>query len=73
ITKIDVTYSSITIFSEKYPQGRDFHMRKWPKKYFVNALALEPSFTGEVELTDHLIKLDYFETYYSDKAKGLVK
>ncbi|MEY8462891.1 EbsA family protein [Streptococcus merionis] len=70
IEKIEVTYSSITIFSEKYPQGRDFHMRKWPKKYFVNAIALESTFRGEVELTDHLIKLDYFETYYSDKVRN---
>ncbi|MGT2666178.1 EbsA family protein [Streptococcus rifensis] len=73
ISRIEVTYSSITIFSDKYPNGRDFHMRKWPKKYFVNAIALEESFKGEVELTDHLIKLDYFETYYSEEAKRSVK
>ncbi|MGT2757083.1 EbsA family protein [Streptococcus ovuberis] len=69
ITKIEVTYSSITLFSEKYPTGRVFYMRKWPKKYFINALALVEDFQGEVVLTDHLIKMDYFEVYYSERTK----
>ncbi len=69
INKIEVNYCSIILFSDKYPKGRIFYMRKWPKKYFINAIALEPNFKGEVELTDHLIKLDYFEVYYSEKNK----
>lgn len=69
IEKIEVTYSSITIFSDRYPTGQTFYMRKWPKKYFINALALVEDFQGEIVLTDHLIKLDYFEVYYSDSAK----
>lgn len=69
IKKIEVTYSSITIFSEKFPDGRVFYMRKWPKKYFVNAITLVDQFQGEVILTDHLIKLDYFEVYYGDSTK----
>lgn len=69
IARIEVTYSSITIFAEKYPTGRVFYMRKWPKKYFINALALVEQFKGEVVLTDHLIKMDYFEVYYSEGAK----
>lgn len=73
IEKVEVNFSSIIVYSQDYPEGRTFYMRKWPKKYFVNALALNEHFKGEVELTDHLIKLDYFETYYSDKAKRSVK
>lgn len=69
IEKIEVTYSSITIFSDKYPEGQTFYMRKWPKKYFINALALVEDFQGEIILTDHLLKLDYFEVYYSDSAR----
>lgn len=69
IHKIEVTYSSITIIADKFPEGRTFYMRKWPKKYFINALVLEPSFQGEIELVDHLIKMDYFEVYYSDSNK----
>lgn len=66
IKKVEVTYLSIVIISEKFPKGKEFCMRKWPKKYFVNALALHPHFKGEIELTDHLIKQDYFEEYYAD-------
>lgn len=42
-------------------------MRKWPKKYFLDALAVHPDFRGTVELTDNFIKLDYFEAYKSNK------
>lgn len=42
-------------------------MRKWPKKYFLDAIAINPYFKGEVELTDNLTKLDYFETYQQEK------
>ena len=40
-------------------------MRKWPKKFFVNDLALNKYFKGEVELVDNLTHIDYFETYYA--------
>lgn len=68
ISKIEVDYLSICLYSEKFPTGQIFYMRKWPKKYFVNDIARNEHFQGEVELTDHLIRLDYFETYYADKA-----
>ena len=42
-------------------------MRKWPKKYFLDALVLNPYFQGEVELVDNLINLDYFEVYKDEK------
>ena len=44
-----------------------FYMRKWPKKYFLDALALHPDFKGEVELIDNFINLDYFEAYKKEK------
>ena len=44
-------------------------MRKWPKKYFVNALALNGHFKGEVELVDNLTHVDYFELYYAQPKK----
>lgn len=42
-------------------------MRKWPKKYFLDALAVHPDFLGEVELIDNFIELDYFEAYKANK------
>lgn len=69
IKKIEVTYSTVTLYADRFPQGKTFHMRRWPKKYFINAIALVPDFKGEVELTDHLIKVDYFDMYYSEKNK----
>ena len=44
-------------------------MRKWPKKYFVNALALNEYFKGEVELVDNFTHIDYFEAYYGSQSK----
>ncbi|MEW4353998.1 EbsA family protein [Streptococcus pneumoniae] len=69
ITKVEVTKTSITLFFEGKEKGRTFCMRKWPKKYFVNALALHEQFKGEVELMDHLTHLDYFEAYYASGQK----
>lgn len=68
ISKIEVNYLAIRIFSTDDPDGRIYYMRKWPKKYFVNHIALHPEFSGEVALTDHLVQQDYFEEYYSKKA-----
>ncbi len=67
IEKISVTYLNIRLITDKHPNGQVYHMRKWPKKYFINDLARNPHFKGEVELTDHLIELDYFEEYYAQK------
>ncbi|MGT2932497.1 EbsA family protein [Streptococcus catagoni] len=65
ITKIEVTKSTVSIFvGEKYYL---FYMRKWPKKYFLDALAINPHFKGEVHLMDNFINLDYFECYNKEK------
>ncbi len=71
IEKIEVTYLSIQIFSTDFPNGKIFYMRKWPKKYFINDLARNPYFSGEIVLKDHLIKIDYFDEYYADKTKSI--
>lgn len=67
ISKIEVTYLFVKIFSRDMPDGKVYYIRKWPKKYFVNALALNPYFQGEIVLTDHLVTQDYFEEYYANK------
>ncbi len=66
IQKIDVNKSGLILKVKNQPD-RIFYMRKWPKKYFLDALVIHPDFRGKVALTDHLIKLDYFEVYKSDK------
>ncbi|MBL6538318.1 EbsA family protein [Streptococcus suis] len=71
IEKVEVSVLSITLYSSDYPSGLSFCMRKWPKKYFINDLARHTHFRGEVELVDHLKKQDYFEVYYSEKAKSV--
>lgn len=71
IAKIEVTYLFIKIFSDAYPKGKIFYMRKWPKKYFINDLVRHSHFQGEIELTDHMITQDYFEEYYSKEAKSV--
>ncbi|MDQ8819773.1 EbsA family protein [Streptococcus ruminantium] len=71
ITRVEVTYLAIRIFSKEIPNGQVYYMRKWPKKYFVNYLVVHSHFKGEIELVDHLIKLDYFEEYYTKKAKSI--
>ena len=66
IERIDVTKSGLTLVV-KGQKDRIFYMRKWSKKYFLDALALCPEFQGEVVLLDNFIKLDYFEAYRSEK------
>lgn len=66
IEKIEVNRSGL-ILKIKNQTDRIFYMRKWPKKYFLDALAVHPDFRGTVELTDNFIKLDYFEAYKSNK------
>ncbi|RSJ31347.1 pore forming protein [Streptococcus gordonii] len=70
IRKVAVTKTSITLFFDGKEKGRTFCMRKWPKKYFVNDLALNKYFKGEVELVDNLTHIDYFETYYANQDKN---
>ncbi|HFI0458288.1 TPA: EbsA family protein [Streptococcus suis] len=70
IEKIEVSYLAIRIFSKEFPTGKTYHMRKWPKKYFINHLAIRNDFKGEIILIDHLIKQDYFEEYYRKKARS---
>ncbi|TYK95832.1 hypothetical protein E0F67_01910 [Streptococcus pyogenes] len=65
ITKIEVTKSTLCLHVED--KSYLFYMRKWPKKYFLDALAVNPYFQGEVILSDNFIKLDYFEVYQHDK------
>lgn len=67
ISKVEVSYLAIRIFSTELPNGQVYHMRKWPKKYFINHLAVHSHFVGEIILVDHLIKQDYFEEYYAKK------
>lgn len=67
IQKIEVTKLSLALISQN-EKKRVFYMRKWPKKYFLDALVIHPSFQGEVELLDNFIALDYFESYKKDKT-----
>lgn len=69
IEKLEVAKTSITLHFTGKSRSRTFCMRKWPKKYFVNALAVNEHFKGEVELVDNLTLLDYFEVYYGDQSK----
>lgn len=69
IEKVEVTKTSITLYFKGQNRSRSFCMRKWPKKYFVNALALNKHFKGEVELVDNFTHIDYFEAYYGSQSK----
>ncbi|MGT2681713.1 EbsA family protein [Streptococcus porci] len=66
ISKIEVTKTTLSLVL-KNGQTKRYSMRKWPKKYFLDALVINPDFVGEVELLDNFIKLDYFEHYQGDK------
>ncbi|MBJ8325333.1 EbsA family protein [Streptococcus pacificus] len=71
ISKINVTKSTLTIVLNN-GERHLFYMRKWPKKYFLDALAVCDSFQGEVELLDNFIQLDYFEAYKNNKKAPTV-
>lgn len=72
IKKIEVTKLSLTLIFSNDSKKRIFYMRKWPKKYFLDALAVHPNFQGEVELMDAFTDLDYFEAYKDENIpKGL--
>ena len=68
--KVEVTKNSIKLIFNDGSRSRTFCMRKWPKKYFINALALNDHFKGEIELTDNFIHVDYYQLYYADNEKS---
>ena len=70
IDKVEVTKKSIRLIFNDGSRSRTFCMRKWPKKYFINALALNDHFKGEIELTDNFIHVDYYQLYYADNEKS---
>ena len=70
IEKVEVTKNSIKLIFNDGSRSRTFCMRKWPKKYFINALALNDYFKGEIELTDNFIHVDYYQLYYADNEKS---
>lgn len=68
IKRVEVTKSTLALVFTN-GKSRLFYMRKWPKKYFLDDLALNPAFKGEVELLDHSESLDYFKLYQNDKKE----
>ena len=70
IEKVEVTKNSSKVIFNDGSRSRTFCMRKWPKKYFINALALNDHFKGEIELTDNFIHVDYYQLYYADNEKS---
>ena len=70
IEKVEVTKNSIKLIFNDGSRSRTFCMRKWPKKYFINALALNDHFKCEIELTDNFIHVDYYQLYYADNEKS---
>lgn len=70
IDKVEVTKNSIKLIFNDGSRSRTFCMRKWSKKYFINALALNDHFKGEIELTDNFIHVDYYQLYYADNEKS---
>ena len=70
IEKVEVTKNSIKLIFNNGSRSRTFCMRKWPKKYFINALALNDYFKGEIELTDNFIHVDYYQLYYANNEKS---
>lgn len=59
IERIDVTKSSITILTRE-GQKHFYYMRKLPKHYFLDAIAVHPKFGGEINVSSEIIDLDYF-------------
>lgn len=69
IKKVEVTKTTLQ-FDFGTKKSPIFQMRKWTKKYFLNALVLQEAFKGEVELLDSMIKVDYFDYYYKKPKKS---
>ena len=70
IKKIEIGKHHIKIYSDKWPKGRVFYMRKWSKKYFLDALVINKYFDGEVEL---LGNSDSYFDLYDGKKKADIK
>lgn len=68
IKRVEVTKSTLALIFTN-GKSRLFYMRKWPKKYFLDDLALNSAFKGDVELLDHSESLDYFKLYQNDKKE----
>lgn len=71
IEKIEVSKYRVCFHLSNQRQ-RTVFMRKWVKKFFLDAMGVHPEFRGEVELVDNLHRVDYFKTYRKNK-KPLVK
>lgn len=71
ITKLEISKYRLSLWLTGGKKKTVF-MRKWPKKYFIDALVIHPDFRGEVELNDNLTRVDYFERYRKEK-RPLVK
>lgn len=71
ISKIEISKYRFSICLAN-GQRRTVFMRKWPKKYFLDALGRHPDFQGEVDLMDNFVRLDYFKAYNKPK-KPLVE
>lgn len=65
IKKIEVTKTTVTLCVDE--KRYIFYMRKWPKKYFLDDLVINPYFQGEVDLVDNFVNMDYFELYKDEK------
>lgn len=73
IEKVEVTQTTLSLIVKNRPKHLLFHMRKWPKKYFLDALVLQSDFKGEVALLDNFTDLDYFELYKDDKKAPITE
>lgn len=67
IKKIEVSKHTLIIYTDKWTEGKIFSMKKWTKKYFLDALAVNQYFDGEVELIGNV---DQYFDYYQDEKKN---
>lgn len=67
ISRIDISKHTLKIFSKNWPNGKIFYMKKWTKKYFLDALVSNKYFMGEVELIGNVN--DYFDIYKDEKDR----
>ncbi|MFA9413360.1 MULTISPECIES: EbsA family protein [Streptococcus] len=70
IEKVEISKYRVSLRLTDH-QKKTVFMRKWPKKYFLDALAIHPAFNGEVELHDNLTRHDYFWAYRKDKKPSV--
>src|SRR5574337_994953 len=65
ISKIKISKRAIIIYDDRTSKGRIFYMRKWPKKYFIDTLIINPNFKGELILIGQIDQ--YFNSYLKEK------